>query len=161
MHEPAAREGLIALAEWIRLSSRSSGRSRGEPVEKGPFATIVPTESDDSPAEGFDPEALALFVPTSQTTGVKLSPIDKGKPASQPLCLTRLEHLIWKVGAGELPPCRFIGLSDPLEPLGGALERVGVEPAALDTLPLIGVRLWTLNLKHQKAITSRIMVFAR
>lgn len=155
-----AQERLAELAKWIRSSSAPRRTPLNHPIVVGPYAVIVPTELDASLTPGFSAEALPLFVPKAQCAGVAVGRINKDAPASQDRMRERLSHLVWKVQAKALPPCRFVPLPDGRETLREAIERAGATDTDLDALPLLGVPLWAMSAWDRATITTRLLASA-
>lgn len=155
-----AQERLGELAKWIRSSSAPRRTPLDHPIIVGPYAVIVPIELDAPLTAGFAAEALPLFVPKAQCAGVAVGRINKDAPASQDRMKQRLEHLLWKVQAKALPPCRFVPLPDGRETLRDAIERAGATDTDLDALPLLGCPLWALSSWDRATIADRLLAIA-
>lgn len=155
-----ARERLAEIRDWIRTSSAPRRTPLGHPTNVGRYAVIVPVELDAPLPPGFAANALPLFVPKSQCEGLSLPTIDKEAPASQDRMKQRLEHLLWKVQAKALPPCRFVPLPDGRETLREAMERAGAMDTDLDALPLLGAPLWALSAWDRATIADRLLAIA-
>ncbi|MBB5699993.1 hypothetical protein [Sphingomonas yantingensis] len=154
-----AQQRIGEVLKWIQISSAPRRTPLNDPTIVGPFAVIVPSELDAPLTPGFAANALPLFAPKAQCEGLALPPIDKEAPASQDRMKERLEHLLWKVQAGALPPCRFVPLPDGRETLREAMERAGATDTDLDRLPLLGVPLWALSAWDSASITARLASF--
>lgn len=155
-----AQERLAELRDWIRTSSAPRRTPLGHPTIVGRYAVIVPIELDAPLTAGFAADALPLFVPKTQCEGVSLPSIDKDAPPSQDRMKERLEHILWKVQAKALPPCRFVPLPDGRETLRDAVERAGATDTDLDALPLLGCPLWALSAWDRATIADRLLAIA-
>jgi hypothetical protein len=72
----------------------------------------------------------------------------------------RLFHLAWKVEAGALPRCRFVGLADGRDTLAYAIERAGAADTDLDAVPLLCVPLWALSAYDRVAVEAKLSAMA-
>jgi hypothetical protein len=125
----------------------------------GPWAVIVPSDVTDPPMSGFDAKAFPIFVPTEQTQGVAIGPIDKTAPASQIRMPDRLAHLIWRVQDRTLPPVAIVGLGNPDAPLQDAIADAGAGALDLTVVPLLCVPLWALSVKERNTIAGKLPVY--
>lgn len=151
-----AQERLNEVVAWVRTSSAPRTTPLGGATVVGAYAVFVASDLDAAPMAGFNTEALPLYIPQAQSEGVRFPAKRFEAPASQIRVGQRLFHLIWKIEAGVLPPCRVVGLDDSSEPLQAAIDRAGAGDTDLAAIPLIMAPLWALLPIDRNAIAAKL-----
>lgn len=136
----------------------------------GRYAEILPWDFDEAPTDDFAEQALPLFVPFVQASGIALpEAADLTAPPGQLRAFFRLNHLLFRMedaalalpwrGTAQgdhLPLCAVIALTDPAQPIADAVSASGAGAIDLEAVPLLAVPLWAMSPKERDEIAGRL-----
>lgn len=157
-----AETQLAAVASWFAASSKATTSPLGDPIIRGPYATLVPVGIDEA---GADVEALCtvgvlpIFTPQAASTGIDLTP-----PQNQAALCDRALHLIWKsqqapyAPDAEFPPCVVVGLATPLTTIRQALDAAGLGGLDLATRAVLAVPLYAFDAFTRSRVAPELPV---
>ncbi len=122
----------------------------------GRYASVVPWAFDTPPIANANPQALVFFLSDNECEDVPLPDFDPIEPVdSQRDIAERIEHVLFLIEDGRLPPCIIVGLTDPAEPIAAAVERAGVAGAD-HAAPVLAVGLYGLADGPRGRIAARL-----
>lgn len=141
---------IAAVAAWFAASSRPTTSPLGDPIIRGPYATLVPVGIDEA---GLDVEAfcaqgvLPVFTPQAVSGGFDLTP-----PQNQGALSDRALHLAWKsaqaqfdAATSEFPAVVVVGLDTPLTTIRDALTAAGLGSLDLATRACLALPLYAFD----------------
>lgn len=157
-----AETQLAAVASWFAASSHSTKSPLGDPIIRGPYATLVSVGIDDA---GADVESLVsqgvlpVFTPQAVSAGFDLTP-----PQNQAVLSDRALHLIWKAQQAPyapeagFPAVVVVGLDTPLTTIRDALTAVGLGSLDLAARAVLAVPLYAFDSDARSRVAPELPV---
>jgi hypothetical protein len=140
-----AQQRIAALSAWFDRNSRWGRTPNGGALSVGRYASVIPWDFEMPPMADADPQALLFYVSHDQCDGASLADYDPAEAIdTQHEAGDRLEHILFKLADGFLPPVAIVGLEAPGEPIAAAVARAGLA-IDLGAVPVLAVPLWPLS----------------
>lgn len=140
-----AQQRIAALSAWFDRNSRWRTTPNGGSLIVGQYAAIVPVSfAEPPPIIDHHADALPFYVSDEQCVGMSFTDFEPTAPDTQTQGDVRLEHILWLMEDGKLPPVALVSLASADEPIAAAIERAGLSSADAATLGVLAVPTFPL-----------------